>query len=144
MPALIELSADESERLLRLGTVGRIVMTTSQRPEILPVNYAVRGKTVVVRITPDGLLARYGAGDVLFEVDQVDEERWHGWSVVARGRSAVVHLSPDEPEDGIHLRPWADGDRRCELRLTWDELTGRRIGTGWDLESSVYARRAVR
>jgi len=143
MPALIELSADESEHLLRRATLGRVVVTTPDGPEVLPVNYAVDGRTIVVRIGADGILARHGAGDVLFEVDHVDEERWHGWSVVARGRAEVTE-GVTRTDHRPLPRPWADGEREHELRLTWTTLTGRRIGAGWDLTTSMYSRRADR
>jgi len=144
MPVLTTLSGSECERLLRRGTFGRVVLMSPLGPEILPVNYAVQGDEIVVRVSAGGTLARHGTGEFAFEVDQVDEERWHGWSVIARGHGAVVEAVVDEPKNGVRARPWADGDRPCELRLTWTELTGRRIGVGWDLESGMYSRKATR
>jgi hypothetical protein len=141
MPSLSELTADECERLLRRGTFGRVVLSTPHGNEIVPVNYAVHESTVVVHTSPEGLLARYADGaDLVFEVDLVDEERWHGWSVVARGSGRISFdfraVSP--------VRPWADGDRCCELQLTWERLTGRKVGAGWDTEESMYSRKDVR
>lgn len=141
MPSLIELTADECERLLRRGTFGRMVLSTPRGNEIVPVNYAVHESTLVVHTSPGGLLGRYADGaDLVFEVDLVDEERWHGWSVVARGRGRVSSDYRAVPP----VRPWADGDRGCEVQLTWDQLSGRRIGAGWDVEEAMYSRKAVR
>ena len=141
MPALIELTVEECERLLRRGTFGRVVLSTPHGNEIVPVNYTVHDQTVVIRTSPDGLLARYADGaDLLFEVDFVDEAQWHGWSVVARGRGGI---RPDD--DAVPpARPWASGNRSCRLQLRWDLLTGRRLGAGWDAEAAMYSRRAVR
>ena len=30
---------------------------------------------------------------------------------------------------GFEVRPWADGDRGCEIRLHWTTLSGRQIGS---------------
>ena len=116
------LTVDECERLLRRGTFGRVVLSTPHGNEIVPVNYAVHESTVVVHTSPDGLLARHADGaELLFEVDLVDEERWNGWSVVARGRGRISHDFRAVPP----VRPWAAGERSCELQLRWDVLTGR-------------------
>jgi uncharacterized protein len=141
MPSLTALTLEECERLLRRGTFGRMVLSTPHQNEVLPVNYAVHGATVVVHASPDGLLARYADGaELVFEVDFVDEERWQGWSVVARGRGRVsTDLRAVAP-----VRSWVTGDRTCEVQLSWEELTGRKIGTGWDPEEAMYSRKAVR
>jgi len=141
MPSLIELTVDECERLLRRGTFGRMVLSTPHGNQIVPVNYAVHENTLVVHTSPDGLLGRYADGaELVFEVDLVDDERWHGWSVVARGRGRVSSDYRAVPP----VRPWADGDRGCEVQLSWDGLTGRKLGAGWDPTEAMYSRRDVR
>jgi len=140
MPALIELTVDECERLLRRGTFGRVVLSTPRGNEILPVNYTVHESVVVIHTSPDGILARYAHGaELLFEVDLVDEERWNGWSVVARGRGRISLDFRAVPP----VHPWAAGDRSCELQLSWEELSGRRVGAAWDLERAMYSRKPV-
>jgi nitroimidazol reductase NimA-like FMN-containing flavoprotein (pyridoxamine 5'-phosphate oxidase superfamily) len=140
MPVLRELAPSQCERLLRRGTFGRVALTTPDGPEIVPVNYAVRDDAVVVRTTRDGLLARLADGRrVAFEVDLVDESRWQGWSVVAHG---VAEIARDTARPTSGPRAWADGDRSCELRLPWTRLSGRRVGDGWDLEATMFSRRA--
>ena len=91
MPEITRLSVEECERLLRAGTFGRVAFSTERRPEILPVNYAVEDGAVWIRTEPGGLLARSAPGlPLAFEVDLVDHERWHGWSVVAHGTGELV------------------------------------------------------
>jgi hypothetical protein len=145
MPSIRELDHAECERLLRRGTFGRVALTTSRGPEIVPVNYAVQHDAVVIRTSSVGLLARHAHGKpVVFEVDLVDHATWQGWSVVARGIGEVV-ADPQEPAPGQpRVRPWADGERASELRLAWTELTGRKVGTAWDAEAAMYSRRATR
>jgi hypothetical protein len=98
---------------------------------------------VVIRTSPTGLLARLADGErIAFEVDLVDESRWHGWSVVVHGIGEVVVDHAEKPAShAVSPRPWADGDRSCELRLPLERLTGRRVGDGWDLEAPMYSRR---
>jgi len=128
MPALHDLDPAECERLLRRGRFGRVGLSTPDGMVILPVNYAVHEDAVVVRTAVDGALARHGHDqDLVFEVDAVDEERWTGWSVLARGRGELV-ADPGPRPMGERARSWADGARDAELRLAWTELTGRRVG----------------
>lgn len=145
MAESLELSVQECEDLLRAGVAGRIAVSTPGGPHIIPVNYSVVDGAIVVRTSPYSLLGTHGRNTVLaFEVDYVDHEQQHGWSVVARGRSEVV-TDTDELE---HIRaewaprPWAAGARNLYLRIPWSELTGRRLGTGWSLqqESPVLRR----
>jgi uncharacterized protein len=129
MPALHALDPAECERLLRRGSFGRLVVSTPDGPEIFPVNYAVQGDEIVVRTAPAGAIARHGRdAEVLFEIDQVDQEYWSGWSVVARGRGELVSDPSDDVPAGRRVRSWVDEDRDSELRVVWRELTGRRVG----------------
>ena len=145
MPVLRELDRAECERLLRRGTIGRLALCSRGGPDIVPVNYVVDGDSVVVRTTPDGLLARHGDGQRLaLEVDLVDHERWHGWSVVARGTGELVAAPSSGVLGAPRPRPWADGDRTAELRLRWTELTGRSLGTVRDQEAGAYPQRPTR
>lgn len=137
MPESIELSSQECETMLRAGVVGRIAVATPNGPYIVPVNYSVVDDAIVVRTTPYSLVGTHGRNVVVaFEVDYVDHEQQHGWSVVARGRSKVVTT----PEDLEHIRrlwaprPWASGPRNLFLQIPWSELTGRRLGAGWSLQ----------
>jgi len=133
MPLIRELDRVECEQLLRGGSFGRFVLTTPRGADVLPVNYAVHDGAVVAHTSPSGLLATHADGaEVLFEVDEVDHEYWTGWSVVARGRAAVTTAEDDHADDDTGCwrrpRPWAAGDRTCEVRLAWTELTRRWVG----------------
>ena len=80
------------------------------------------------------MLGTHGRGAILaFEVDHFDYGYHRGWSVVARGRAQVIE---DESEMVQVERVWPPRPRRrrppCVLRLAWTELTGRRVGRGYD------------
>jgi nitroimidazol reductase NimA-like FMN-containing flavoprotein (pyridoxamine 5'-phosphate oxidase superfamily) len=141
-----DLSTTECEELLRAGLVGRVAACTPHGPHIVPVNYSVVDDAIVMRTTPYSLLGSQASGTVLaVEVDQFDYEYHRGWSVVARGRSKVV-VDPSELE---HIREtwnptaWAAGGRSLYLRLRWTELTGRRLGQGWDPMATLPVHRSV-
>lgn len=144
MPELLELPYEKCEQLLRAGVLGRIVLNRPTGPEIVPVNYVVVADAILIRTTPGSLLDRYVDGAaVAFEVDDVNYERWHGWSVVARGRGQRV--SPEQLTDEERHVPgppaWVSRDEESWIRLRWDALTGRRIGSGWSPLAEMPVRR---
>jgi len=140
-----DLAETECTELLRAGLVGRVAVCTPDGPHILPVNYSVVDDAVVIRTTPYSLLGSNAKGSVLaLEVDQFDYEYQRGWSVVARGRCDVV-VDPAQLE---HIREtwnpitWAKGGRTLYLRMRWTEITGRRLGQGWDPMSDLPVNRS--
>lgn len=146
MHDIIELDRAECEALLRAGIAGRVAIATPTGPHIIPVNYSVVDDAIIVRTTPYSVLGSYGRDTTLaFEVDEIDRENQRGWSVVARGRGDFV-TDIDELD---HIRdvwppqPWVGGSRTLYLRLRWTELSGRRVGAGWDALSSMPARRSL-
>jgi nitroimidazol reductase NimA-like FMN-containing flavoprotein (pyridoxamine 5'-phosphate oxidase superfamily) len=125
-----ELGFDECEQMLSAGVVGRIALMTPDGPQIVPLNYAVVGDAIIVATTPYSVLGTYGPGAlVAFEVDQFDVGASTGWSVVVRGRAAVV-ASPAEVQAlkraGV-VHPWVDGARNLILRIPRTEVSGRRL-----------------
>lgn len=140
-----DLSQAESEALLRSGVVGRLALSTPTGPHIIPINYSVVDDAIIVRTSPYSLLGTYGRDNtVAFEIDQFDHEYHRGWSVVARGRAEFV----TDTTELDHIRtvwqphPWAAGTRELHLRLTWDELTGRRLGAHGNPVAELRIRRA--
>ncbi|MGO8726816.1 MAG: pyridoxamine 5'-phosphate oxidase family protein, partial [Streptosporangiaceae bacterium] len=96
---------------------------------MLPVNFAVTGKTIIFRTAPDTLLALCADARVSFEVDRLDEALHEGWSVLVHGHA---HRVTDEREvqhleDGAHVEPWAAGARDVYMRIAPTRISGRRI-----------------
>jgi nitroimidazol reductase NimA-like FMN-containing flavoprotein (pyridoxamine 5'-phosphate oxidase superfamily) len=123
------LSPDECFELLEPGGIGRVGFSSVSGTMILPVNFALRKRTVVFRTAPDSLLAAYANGRVSFEADQVDEELREGWSVLVHGHAHVVTGEHDvrDLEDRTHVQPWAAGARDVYVRIVPAQITGRRI-----------------
>ena len=70
---LRRLSPAECFDLLEQGGVGRVGFTAAGGIMMLPVNFAVTGKTIIFRTAPDTLLARYADAQVSFEADHLDD-----------------------------------------------------------------------
>ncbi len=130
--SMAELTAEECLALLGTRSVGRIALTTPAGLRIFPVSYVLDDDTVVFRTVPYGVIANSAHdAEVAFEVDDLDHTLSQGWSVVLAGRCRRI-------EDAAEVRmirtehdpqPWAEGARILYLRITWDDLTGRRIGS---------------
>jgi len=146
MGDLIELTETECRELLSAGLVARVAVCTPVGPHLVPVNYAVDDDSLVIRTTPYSVLGSNARGATLaLEVDQFDYDLQRGWSVMVRGRAEPV-TSADELH---HIQQtwdpnvWASGQRNLFLRLRWSEISGRRIGGGWNPVDHLPVRRVV-
>ncbi|MEV5379349.1 pyridoxamine 5'-phosphate oxidase family protein [Streptomyces nondiastaticus] len=131
-PVVEELPPPECREKLSSGGIGRVVFSTSEGPEAVPVNFCLVGDAIIFRTAAGGVLAGAVGSDVAFEVDRVDEARSEGWSVLVRGVAEPV----TEPEEQQHLREtagplaWAGGERDTWVRIPIGRTTGRRIRSG--------------
>jgi nitroimidazol reductase NimA-like FMN-containing flavoprotein (pyridoxamine 5'-phosphate oxidase superfamily) len=123
------LSPAECFDLLEPGGIGRVGFNAADGIMMLPVNFAVSGKSIVFRTAPDTLLAVYADGRVSFEADQLDEALREGWSVLVHGHA---HRITDEREvqkleARTRLEPWAAGSRDVYVRIAPTRISGRRV-----------------
>jgi len=127
--ALRALTPDECFDLLEPGGIGRVGFTAADGIMMLPVNFAVAGKTIIFRTAPDTLLALYANRQLSFEADRLDETLREGWSVLVHGRAHEVNeeREVDHLERKVALEPWAAGARDVYVRITPIRITGRRI-----------------
>lgn len=127
MDTFVELTQAECRDLLETDVVGRVAFMTTAGPRIVPINYAVRGDTLLFRTTAYSELAKFAPdAEIAFEIDQFDNERQRGWSVVVHGRCERIDDTTDPAEPGPE--PWAGGVRPLLLQLTFREVSGRRVG----------------
>jgi uncharacterized protein len=127
--ALAALSREEALDLLAAHSVGRLCyVARAGVPDVVPVNYAVRGGEVLVRSGPGPKLQAAERGDVVaFEVDELDEAAQTGRSVVVVGPARrLTETEVDALDQGPH--PWAVGPRRHVLAIRVQRVTGRRLG----------------
>lgn len=115
----------------RLGThgVGRVAVSMPGGPAVVPVNYTVLGGTVVYRTAPGTVTAAEPGAEVSFEVDQIDENRSRGWSVLVVG--TVEHVTEPAAVRLLNAQaaaePWAGGKRDLWVRINPTRVTGRVI-----------------
>ena len=133
--SIIHLDHDECLALLRSQRVGRIAYCDDLGPLAVPVNFAVAGDDIVVRVE-SGNRALHAlqvrSPQVAFEADHVDTASGSGWSVLVRGTARQIELDEvpsvlHELTDGPPL-PWADGIHNAWVRISADSVTGRRLG----------------
>lgn len=123
-----ELEPEQSYELLTTTTVGRIGFVHDGRVHIHPVNYALSGRDILLRTSPEGLLAALTTvpAAVAFEVDYHDPLGATAWSVLMHG---TLTRAPEEQSAGIEARvhPWAGEDRDLALLLHIETMTGRSV-----------------
>jgi nitroimidazol reductase NimA-like FMN-containing flavoprotein (pyridoxamine 5'-phosphate oxidase superfamily) len=127
---MTSLSEQECLQMLATTTVGRIGFLADDRVQVIPVNFLLDGRDVVVRTAPDGPLSTLRSSPVLvaFEVDHHEALAATGWSVLLNGRVSTMSEQQLESIPGSSTRlPWAEGDRSLVLRLTPESISGRRV-----------------
>ena len=124
-PVLDELSRAECLELLAGHGVGRIaVATPGASPLIAPVNYLLDGDVVVFRSGPGSKLRALRGTPVSFQLDEIDETRHTGWSVLVKG---AAYEATRWETDHLDLPTWAPGDRGHWVRVVPAVITGRRL-----------------
>lgn len=127
---MTELSEEQCLELLGTTTVGRIGFVDDDRTLIIPVNFLVDGRDIVIRTDPGGPLSALPSSPVLvaFEIDHHEALAASGWSVLMNGRVSTVSEQQLRSIPGASTRlPWAEGDRSLVLRLTPESISGRRV-----------------
>ena len=107
--------------------LGRLAFDGRDSVEILPLNYVLRGRTIVFRTTADAAFLPQQRRPVSFEIDGWNTHT--AWSVIAHGRLRRTH-DPDAVarEAASGLPPWVpeDGVPRSEIvELEIDAVSGR-------------------
>jgi uncharacterized protein len=132
LPEIDVLTEHECFRLLPKVPVGRIVFVDRALPAIQPVNFAVHGRSVVIRTGARSRLAIAATGTVVaFEIDEFGNTGVRtGWSVVAVGTASEVTDPTDlDAVRQLGLLPWAGGLKEFYLRVDIELISGRRLRT---------------
>jgi uncharacterized protein len=121
---VVELDEDECWELLGTRPVGRVGFDDGAGPAVLPVNHSAVERRIRFRVSPHGSFARALDGQVVaFEVDEIDEFRRAGWSVLVRGRARLDPTSAAWAEP----TPWPEGIRSLVVEVEPVSVSGRRI-----------------
>ncbi len=111
-------------------------MSIGALPAILPMKYTVMDGDIVVRTAPGTkLTAALMDGVVGFEVDHVDSDHTHGWSVLVFGHATEIrdHATLDHVHT-LALESWASGEGDHFINIPTERVTGRAFGSPPDLE----------
>jgi nitroimidazol reductase NimA-like FMN-containing flavoprotein (pyridoxamine 5'-phosphate oxidase superfamily) len=127
------LSEDECLALLASNELGRVGVVLDGRPLILPVNYALVDRYVVIHSDLGSKLTGASLRSVAFEIDGFDAATRSGWSVLVQGMGhdltdAIDHTS--EQLKSVQVSPWAPGPKPRLLRIEATEVSGRRFHGG--------------
>ena len=123
------LDEQQAYELLTTTTIGRIGFVHEGRVQIYPVNFALSGRDLLLRTSPEGVLAdltREPAVQASFEVDYHDPLGSTAWSVLVHGTLSRV---ADDEAAGIAARinPWAGEGRDLPLALRVESIAGRSV-----------------
>jgi len=123
------LDLDECWAFLSQEKVGRLAVSITDHPDIFPINHIVDRQRLLFRSAEGTKLAAAVLGRaVAYEVDGYDAERRVAWSIVVKGRAEEIELLDDLLHaTDLPLFPWHDGPKHRWVRITPDEITGRRF-----------------
>jgi nitroimidazol reductase NimA-like FMN-containing flavoprotein (pyridoxamine 5'-phosphate oxidase superfamily) len=129
--SLEDLEAAECWRLLATQPVGRIAVILGHYPLVFPVNFALEGRSIIFRTGAGTKLWAVGRSNVTFEADELDPDHHAGWSVMVKGTAQEISVE-NSPSVANRSRlagaaPWAPGSRCRLVRVTADQVSGRRI-----------------
>lgn len=131
-----ELTSMECRRLLAQRHLGRVAVVADDGPAVYPVNYTLDRDAVLFHTDEPPSFGR--DSQIALQVDDLDEGRHGGWSVVVRGRASEVD-EPDELEE-VRRLPLRHAGRASGhyIRLRQVSISGRRIdgGSAGDLPSN--------
>jgi len=121
------LDRRECLELLQTVQLGRLAVTSSALPSIVPVNFRVADDLIVVRTGRGTKLdAATRNAVVAFEADDIDPTDHTGWSVVITGVARRVSNAAELSALPQPLR-WAPGPGGCTIAISTDVVSGRRI-----------------
>ncbi|MGO4121422.1 pyridoxamine 5'-phosphate oxidase family protein [Arthrobacter sp. YAF16] len=134
---ILNLSEDETWKLIEGTKHGRLVVTVAGEPDIFPVNYAVDNRKLYLRTAPGNKLAELTINSkVLFETDGILSEE--AWSVVVRGTARVLEQSADiAVAEALGLKPWVPTLKDFYVEIAPTSVSGRHFQFGEHPEREI-------
>ena len=114
--------------LMATARVGRLGLLVDGRPEVLPVNFALDGESVLFRTGEGTVLNKASLNVVAFEVDHTDDATHTGWSVLVQGVALDIGDAIDPTSERLRrlsLITWAPGTRHRWFQIKPSNVTGR-------------------
>jgi len=108
------------------GAIGRLAVSGTGAPIVVPVNFAVQDRQILIRVGA-GTLSDLAIGRlVAFEIDERDPAASSAWSVLVRGLASMVETTTvKDPSQLPHPLVHTPGDTVLAVRP--DVVSGRRF-----------------
>lgn len=134
---ILNLSEDETWKLIEGTKHGRLVVTVAGEPDIFPVNYAVADRKLYLRTAPGNKLAELTINSkVLFETDGILSEE--AWSVVVRGTARALEQSGEiAAAESLGLKPWVPTLKDFYVEIEPVSISGRHFKFGEHPEREI-------
>lgn len=129
-PFMRPLPRAECMDLLASAHVGRFCANVGDELVVLPVNFAMFERDILVRSYPGSTLDAAQAGlQVVFEVDHFESDGSAGWSVLVRGAAREISVGGEVVKAiAVPLQTWAFRESPSRLiRIATTAITGRRF-----------------
>jgi hypothetical protein len=125
------LATPECLRLLALAAkedhIGRLAITDEQSPLVVPLNFTYQDKNILLRIGPGRLSELVPGLIVSFEVDRVELDHGHAWSVLVRGLASSFSQSHASFGSANLPQPLVPSPGDVMLVIRAEVITGRRF-----------------
>jgi nitroimidazol reductase NimA-like FMN-containing flavoprotein (pyridoxamine 5'-phosphate oxidase superfamily) len=121
------LTVEECWTLLGAGGVGRVGYSENALPVILPIDYTIAGRRIMLRCRGEGLASRLHGQVVAFEVDHVEAGDHSGWSVLVTGTCRALSSTGELVRSASVPPSWAGPDHQTLIAITPGKLEGRRL-----------------
>ncbi|MFD5276922.1 pyridoxamine 5'-phosphate oxidase family protein [Pseudarthrobacter sp. NPDC058362] len=134
---VLELSDEQSWKLLEGTKHGRLVVSVAGEPDIFPVNYLVSNRKLYLRTAPGNKLAQLTINaKVLFETDGILSEE--AWSVVLRGTARVLTNSSElAAVEELGLKTWVPTLKDFYVEIEPSSISGRHFVFGEQPEREI-------
>jgi nitroimidazol reductase NimA-like FMN-containing flavoprotein (pyridoxamine 5'-phosphate oxidase superfamily) len=134
---VLELTDEQSWKLLEGTRHGRLVVSVAGEPDIFPVNYLVSNRRVYLRTAPGNKLAQLTINaKVLFETDGILSDE--AWSVVLRGTARVLTNSNElAAVEELGLKTWVPTLKDFYVEIEPGSISGRHFVFGEQPEREI-------
>jgi uncharacterized protein len=128
-PEIKELGVHDCWKYLRSTSVCRIAFAEESGVENYPVNFVPSDGTLLIRTGEGTKLASLADRRAIsVEADGMNQYGTIAWSVILKGYAVVVS-DEEETRDAMEagLSPWQPGQKNVLLRITPQEISGRKF-----------------
>lgn len=125
---LTAIERPECLALMATQPVGRLAFTRHALPDVIPVNFVLRGSTVLLRLRSNSLVARLIRDAVVaFQVDQIDVAGRSGWSVTVVGQARAVEPVGVYRDSLAQGQFWLTDPDALLVAISTERIAGRRL-----------------